>query len=289
MIRAYSKRLLSPFTGQVQVVETASARALTLGNSRWEIQYRIPAVPDEVHGQYTDGRAVRTRYCRVAVVSDAGVERIPPPLGLDAMQIEAGIEELAAAIAGIELPLPAADHYEFWLLDEQDETPLALIFSCIEADEMPLYPFRPEWTALSASMMEIDRTPEELTHYVPPVNYRVQQLVNERAGRHPRASWIRRRDGLDTEFPPLLLNERWEDEASAALCDRYIRRQAPRLLMLQGLSRETRGRLELAARGQVMEVERFYPLYPEVIDAELMADIRVQARLQQSVAAGRSG
>jgi hypothetical protein len=286
MIQAYSKRLLSPFTGQVQIVESTNARALTLGGAEWEIQFKLPHERGGMHSHDTDGKAVRSRYCRVAVIRDAGIERIPPPLGLDAVQIENSIEELAAHLADISLPLPAADLYEFWLLDEKHETPLALIYSCVNEEEMSLFPFRPEWTALSAAMMEVRRTPDELQHYVPPVNYQVQQMVNERAGRKPHASWIRRREGLPTVFPPLLLTEDWEEEQQHQLCQRYIQRQAPRLLMLQGLSQDDRRRLEQAAREEVFEVERFYPLYPDVVDEQLMSNIRVEARLRRSVEAG---
>ena len=286
MIQAYSKRLLSPFTGQVQIVESTSARALTLGGAEWEIQYKLPHERGGMLSHDADGKALRHRYCRLAVIRDSGIERIPPPLGLDTVQVEKSIEELCAHLADVSLPLPAADHYEFWLLDEKNESPLALIYSCIKEDEMPLYPFRPEWTALSAARMEVKRMPEEEQHYVPPVNYRVQQMVNERAGRKPRASWIRRREGLPTVFPPLLLTEDWEEEEQYQLCQRYIQRQAPRLLMLQGLSRDDRRRLERAAREEVFEVERFYPLYPDIVDEQLMSNIRVEARLRRSVEVG---
>ncbi len=282
MIQAYSKRLLSPFTGQVQIVESEMARALTLGGAEWEIQFRLPHEPGGIHSQNPDGKAVRNRYCRIAVIRDSGIERIPPPLGLDAVKVEESIEELSAHLTAVSLPLTAADDYEFWLLDEKHELPLALIYSCVEAEEMPLYPFRPEWTALSAARMEIRRTPDEMQYYVPPVNYRVQQMVNERAGRNPSASWIRRRKDLTNEFPPLLLTENWEEEEHYQLCQRYIQRQAPRLLMLQGLSRDYRRRLEQSAREEVFEVERFFPLYPDVVDEQLMATIRVEARIRRA-------
>ena len=41
MIRAYSKRLLSPYMGLVQIVETERARALSLEGTDWSIQFRI--------------------------------------------------------------------------------------------------------------------------------------------------------------------------------------------------------------------------------------------------------
>ena len=41
MIRAYSKRLLSPFTGLVQIAESDRARALSLEGNDWGIQFRV--------------------------------------------------------------------------------------------------------------------------------------------------------------------------------------------------------------------------------------------------------
>jgi hypothetical protein len=54
--------------------------------------------------------------------------------------------------------------------------------------------------------------------------------------------------------------------------------------MLHGLGNDDRSRLELAARKHALEVERFYPLYPTIVDNKLMAAIRVEARLRKAVA-----
>jgi hypothetical protein len=177
--------------------------------------------------------------------------------------------------------------HEYWLLDDTDQQPLALIFSCLHAEEMPSFPHRPEWTATPAAIMEVPRIPGEDQHYVPPVNYRLEHLVNERAGRHPRARWIKRREGQTEIFPSCLVREDWESEEDRRLCQRYIERQAPRLLMLHGLTHEDRLRLEGYARHNALEVERFFPLYPAVADDKLMSAICVEARLR--LAAERSG
>jgi hypothetical protein len=72
----------------------------------------------------------------------------------------------------------------------------------------------------------------------------------------------------------------WESEEDRRLCQRYIERQAPRLLMLHGLKHDDRLRLEGYARQNALEVERFFPLYPAVADDELMSAICVEARLR---------
>jgi hypothetical protein len=287
MLHAYSKRLLSPFTGQVQIVESARARALSLGGEKWEIQFKLSFRADERGQTSPSGAQERHGYARVANVTPSGIERIPAHPYLDAEAVEEQVQQLEAYLAQVSLPLPPADLHEYWLLDEADEQPLALIFSCVHAEEMPSFPHRPEWTATPASIMEVPRLPEEERHYVPPVNYRLEQLVNERAGKHPRARWIKRREGLTETFPACLVREDWENEEDRRLCQRYIERQAPRLLMLHGLTREERLRLEGYARRNALEVARFFPLYPEVADETVMSAIRVEARLRLAAGEGR--
>jgi hypothetical protein len=285
MIQAYSKRLLSPFLGQVQVAETGQARALTLDGNNWEVQYRVSFSRGPVADQQ---QAVsKHNYVRAAIIRPAGIKRMTLPHYLEEDAVEAQVQELAAYLEAISVPLPPADLHEYWLLDEADEQPLALIYSCLHAEEMSSFPHRPEWTATPAAIMEVARIPEEQRHYVPPVNYRLEHLVNERAGRHPRARWIRRRAGQTENFPACLVREDWESEEDRRLCQRYIERQAPRLLMLHGLTHEDRRRLEGYARQNALEVERFFHLYPAVADEELMSAICVEARLR--LAAGHTG
>lgn len=280
MIRAYSKRLLSPFSGQVQIVEGPRVRALTLDGQRWEMQYRLLPDAEQEREYKLSGKPARRRYVPIASIQGGRTERLGLPGFFDRSGVDAQIDELADYLTDVALPFPAADHFEYWLLDHRDEAPLALIFSCTEAEEMALYSERTEWTALPAARMNIPATTKEQEASVPPVNYRLEGLVNERAGRRPRAAWFQRRSDETTPFPPLLVSEDWDDEAAHQLCQRYVARQAPLLLMLHGLDDADRLRLEQAARHNVMEVERFYPLYPRVADEKLMSAMRVEARLR---------
>jgi hypothetical protein len=52
--------------------------------------------------------------------------------------------------------------------------------------------------------------------------------------------------------------------------------------MMHGLPRPVRYRLERAAREYVFDIERFHPLYPEVIDDSLLTAARVEARLRRA-------
>jgi hypothetical protein len=77
------------------------------------------------------------------------------------------------------------------------------------------------------------------------------------------------------------LREDWPDEEQCHLCERYVNRLAPRLLMLPGLPREIRRRLEIAACKHVFDVERFHTVYPEIVEGGLLKAARVEARLRR--------
>lgn len=79
-----------------------------------------------------------------------------------------------------------------------------------------------------------------------------------------------------------MIREDWEDRAHHEICQRYLSRQSTRLLMLHGLEDQERKRLERAAKPYAMEVLRFYPLYPEIVDDKLMRALLVEARLRAS-------
>jgi len=275
MIRAYSQRLSPPFSGQAQIAESDRARAISIDGETWEIHFML--------GGSELGRGYQKHqrsYARVAHVRRNWIQRVAEEGVDEGTEVDERILELTAFLAAANLPFPVADAYEYWLLDAQEESPLAMIFSCVAAEQMDTFPDHPEWTALPAAVMPVKRSDEELARGDPPVNYQVERLVAERAGTRPRARWFRRRAAEADVFPPFLLREDWQDEAAHQLCQRYLQRLSPRLLMLQGLAHDNRLRLEQAARANVMEVARFYPTYPEVADPELMSTIRVEARMR---------
>lgn len=280
MVHAYSKRLLSPYSGQVQIVEVGSIRAMTMDGELWEVQLRLPPDQEQKRKGELLGVSVRHRYNIIGTIAKDGGQRLGLPTAYKTAEICRQLDELADCLARISLPLPAEDRYEYWLLDERDQAPLALIFACTQAEQMALFPNSPEWSALPAVRMTVTATVEEQKNHAPPVNYRVERLVNERAGWNPRARWFQRNPGDTTRFPPLLLTEDWDNEADHRLCQRYLQRQAPRLLMLHGLVHDDRLRMERAARDNALEVQRFYRVYPGVADEKLMTAIRVEARLR---------
>ena len=283
MVSFYSRRALSPFTGTVQVIDTPQARALSLDGVHWEITYRVR---DRVR-QAAAPAAGEPRYqmARAASVAGGRVLRHALHPFLDADAVGRAVDALVEEIAAARLPFAATDRWEYWLLDAAERQPLALLSSCISEDEMRDYPVRPLWLAMPAAQLPIDDDAgEDAGGYVAPVNYRLQRRVEQRAGRQPAAEWFRREPGDAAGFPPCLLREDWPDAGDARLCASYIRRLAPRLLMLQALPRAERARLERLARERALEVDRYCGLYPEIVDDKAINALRVEARLRRAAA-----
>ena len=219
MIRAYSQRLLPPYSGQVQIAESDRARVVSMDREIWEVHYR--------RDETSFSRATWFRQANLAEIVATGT---------------------------------------------------------LEGEHMARFPAHTEWTALPSAAMKIELSAEEQARGETPVNHRLERLVAERAGRKPRARWFHRRAGEPDRFPPFMVREDWQDARESDLCQRYIHRQASRLLMLHGLAQPDRLRLEQSARDQALEVLRFHSLYPEVADEALMRSILVEARIR--VAAG---
>jgi hypothetical protein len=277
MIKSYSQRITPHYSGLVQIVETDKARAMSMDGMSWEF-YFMHTVPGD--GNKPD-RHYQRRYSPVALIDSQEIKNIAEQSSPESRQMDERVLELIMFIASAELPFPSVDKFEFWLLDAEDKSPLALIFSCSDRDQMEAFPNKTEWTALPDAVMHIQKTPQELEDSSPPVNHRFERLIAERAGYYPKAQWFERHAAETETFPPLLVKEDWERDDEMDLCRRYIQRQSTRLLMLQGLQQDDRRRLEIAAKPHVFEAERFFACYPEVVDDKLMNAIRVEARLRR--------
>jgi hypothetical protein len=280
MIKAHSQRLLQPYSAQVQIAESEGARALSMDGDLWEFQFIYASGRG---GTAAGGRGMQQgRFIRAAHIRHRDLERVIENPSTDNGEVDERILDLARFLLKAQLPFEAADRYEYWLLDPKDKSPLALIFSCVDASEMASFPKLTDWTALPAAVMPIETTEDERSKSYGPVNYRLERCVAERAGSRPRAQWFTRRYHESEDFPPFLVREDWESDEHRDLCQRYLHRQAPRLLMLHGVGWEERRRMELAAKANALDVARFYPLYPEIADKELMDKIRIEARLRMA-------
>lgn len=272
---------MPPFTGQLQIAEHGDARALSIDGKHWELQIRFSADTFDSRPGLPAADRQPNKYTAVASITPAGLQRQALHPLFDTEAVSLAVDALCALVENSSLPYPAADRFEYWLLDQSAQKPLALLHSCIGADEIGTPSVRPSWMAMPAAQLPIEEISQVQTGYVAPVNARLEQLIAERAGHNPRAAWFDRAETGNADFPPCLIDEDWEQEEQQRLCQQYIRRLAPRLLMLQGLAHGDRERLEQAARDNALDVERFHPLYPEVVDHNLLQALRVEARLRR--------
>lgn len=295
---AYAKRLIPPYTGVIQIVENENARALSMDGKIWEIQ-ALHAPTNNLLAQQSNSSS-NLQYIRVAhYTNEKGVYRYPHYPTLDPIEIYAPCKPIINHIAELKLPLKIQDDYEYWLVDEKEQKPLALICSCSKPDEFDDIPYFPHWKALSAVQIGLNNTEEEAKQGLTPPSDRLEKLIHEKAGYNPKAYWFKRDTTGDAtlyfekeatcqiiankHFPEFLFSEDWESEEDKNLCHRYLARISPRLLMLQRLSHAARDRVEILASSYPIEVDRYYSLYPEIADKERMDVIRVEARLRRSI------
>ncbi|MCB1800078.1 MAG: hypothetical protein KDI82_00170 [Gammaproteobacteria bacterium] len=285
MIRAYSQRLLPPYSGVVQIAETARARAQSFDGLNWDFHYFSGNEQGNGDTFRVQGYGLDRGFFNVAKLAGQQLHTFNFPACVNHDKVLASIQELREFLTTATIPFPLGDRFEYWLLDAKDGSPLALIHSCCEASVKASFPKRAEWTALPHSKMRVDNTESEKSRAEPPVNHRLQQLIARRAGSNPRAAWFERGNDCSDDFPGLLIREDWQDEGDHDLCQRYLMRKAPRLLMLQGLTTSERERMETAAKLHVLEVDEYCALYPEIVDEHRMAAIRVEARLRRGMPA----
>lgn len=281
MTRLYSKRLLLPFVGVVQVADLGWARALSLNGINWIVRYQ-----QHENDQTRKGRLNYDPRVNVALLLNIEKDEMnyrAVRTDLDPERSEIDSQRIFESIKSAHIPFEAADHYEYWLLDGKDDSPLALLHTCVDESETKLHTPPPKWLPISAAELHVpDPDVQDQTFYQPPVNYRLQQHIETQAGNKPRGAWFKRTNTDSDNYPACLIKERYDDAECQRLCDLYQERLAPRLLMLASLPIKVRQRLENAASQYAIEVDNFYHLYPEVINDSVLTVARVEARLRKT-------
>jgi hypothetical protein len=281
MVRYYSKRILLPFVGVVQVCDLGWARALSLDGIKWSVRYH-----QHENRKTRKGFLNYDPRINIAIMLTIDNKRqLSRPIrsDLDPGQTEIDSQRFFEAILSEAIPYEAGDLYEYWLLDADDESPLALLHTCVDEDEMYTYLPALEWLTIPAAELAIeDPIDKDDSFYTPPINYRLQEYVATKAGIKPRAAWFRRHRGDESDFPLYLVRDKWEDPECQRLFELYLQRISPRMLMLGGIPDDMRDQLELHARHYALEVEHFHRLYPAVINKSELTSARVEARLRQA-------
>jgi len=287
----------------MNVISYESAEAVTIDGRHWEIYVRN----EELLRGLDSDHFIQTSEIRYGSWStQAGLKRGPIYPSNDFKRME---EMGATVFESLTLlhnraPFPYKDIYELWLLGANN-LPLALIGSAISIQEIELdvpllwragnlceQTFNPQ---LNTDVLATENPAKGLTAY-----------INSLSSSPPRAQWFSREsDGsgiglaginLDIEeerilkpgcFPQFLLDTAGHDSAYTELVRAYIEWQAPWLLLLHSLSRETRTRFEKLARQHAMVVDIQQRLYPEIIDQASINAARIEAMLRRSNASAK--
>jgi hypothetical protein len=311
-IACYTQRLLNPYRGVISCIRYESAEAVTRDGVRWDIYVSNDRLLD---GMDTRQRVQISdiRYGCWSVQS--GLKRGPLYPSDDFKYLEhmgAIVYEHLLEVYD-RVPFPLADRFELWLLD-REARPLALLDSAVRREDMELDQVV-EWRAgqdcrKTFTSAVADRlVPEPGPGAEGALAAYLAWHVNAGAGSPPGAQWFERRPagggtgmaGINLDpalvgrkldggkFPPLLLATPPGDAAHAQLYRDFQRWQAPWLLALPGLDRETRARLEDEAGARPLLVAQQYRLYPEIIDATAIRAARVEAMLRRAAPQDRAG
>ena len=285
-IQAYAIRRVNPFLGVLQVIETTGGRAVSSNGVVWEIELRT-----ERSGMWgsLNQHIKEAVYYRFGLWSaEEGLVNRPlaPHLDRDPLTIQCDILIKCIEERLKYMPFKLIDNRELWLLDKDQQQPLALLASQKHGDKA-LYPEPKYWkSCLGANGVA--------SQYRYPGATELEKLVERTASTNICKYWVNREeDGSGSlqrngesiklnNFPRFLLSENWSSAEALTLVNDYIAWIAPSLLSLQHLGKAERDRLESHLNVQAVSIEHHWHLYPDVVDEKKLKAARVQCQLQQS-------
>jgi len=295
-LQLYSLRQLSPFQGLVYVVSIPLARAISNDGEYWQIQV---SCENQQHKMGLQQAGLARRYVLWGVWSKQyGLKTMPLDPMLDVPDDAVVEQQLIPALeSSLQfMPFVQRDHYELWILDSEDNLPVALIST--RTDAYNLEQLKPShWRASTHSRR--DFKPSRVHTTTEPL-LKLEQLISDNTCCPIRSQWFLRdaaghgtgicAHNLEPElcerklekgkFPELLIRENWPNDDARLLVADYHNWLSPMLLTLQGLSTSTRANLEMAAQSYAVEANKLLPLYPEIFDQKIINRIQVEARLR---------
>lgn len=292
-IERYAQRLLNPFRGVVHTIRYQSAEAVTTDGIEWDIYVANDAL---LEGLGPAGRRAQISDIRYGHWSaEKGLKRGPlfPSEDFKRLENMGAIVYENLRLIHRDVPFAFRDQFELWLLDRHNQ-PLALLHSVrtdTETDTQPPL----DWRAGMAARERFQST--AVPHMGEPAGVYLSEYVNSLSD--GVAQWFRRSDdgaglGLhalkggeslrgrvleaDT-FPPLFIATSGMDPPHIQLVHDYHAWQAPWMLLLPNLDFAERSKLEVSACRQAELVEKYYRLYPAIIDQQALLTARVAAAL----------
>lgn len=305
----YSQRMLNPFRGVMNIIETGCADAVTTDGVHWTLYLRDEAL----QGMANDGRMdIEVLDIRFGIWSKTkGLKRAPLLNTMEYKAVQkAGYEllEVVKQYSG-QIPFALADRFELWLLDKYMDEPLALVDSKCYASDITTTEHIPWTTGIFCRKnfhSEFLASQNILDSKINHAEW-LKQQVNNATGHQPRVQWFYRdtsRNGIGLacsqknkilegrivnkwQFPKFLVNHKWLDAPLTIVIDEYLAWQAPWLLLLEHMSDSIRGQLEKLACKQALQVEALQHLYPKTINHQCITTARIEARLRNSDCSGK--
>jgi len=282
----YALRRLNPFLGVVEIVETTSGRASSSNGLVWDIQILSQSPAD--WGSLGSGDRGKAWYRCGLWSEQEGLVHRPLTAQSKDRQLERNSEFLIEQVRTNldQLPFALADRRELWLLDAEQQEPLALL----HADPPDANPPRPEpryWSGcLGQQGVAGQRRFPDIAE--------LESQVKTRAGFNINRAWVTwnaertaitsgdKRLMQATGFSPFGIREDWPDSEDQERVRRYIDWAAPAFLTLPYFNDAQRARLESSLCDQAVSIEYHWRLYPKVLDENKLTAARVQAELQSS-------
>lgn len=298
-MRLRARRLLNPFRGVLQTIETENLDAASIDGNRWGLYISDPSIY-----QFIDRNSVVPFHSTDVKYGDwteqEGLSRAPLLPSMDQDKLRQRGDELVAIVQthSSQVPFELQDHYERWLLDDENGRPVALLESAFDLADVK-YNSNTLWRIGNSAQDEIafDEPGQSPTENA---GKTLQDMINRRC-KQGRTLWVRRgaqgegepiyrgEQGKGEEklmsqdvFPPLGLRSDWEDPLLSRLSEKYLHWLSPWLLLLPSASRDREG----IVRQAIQYPKRLYQIR-RLLTAELTArkDIKaalVQAKLSRS-------
>ena len=304
--RCFAVRRVNPYEGVLQVLALPVARAYSADGVTWQIQVQA-ARPDHTWRSLGDAMPVRQFFNFGLWDAERGLHRVPANPLLDIGAMSKAAAELTDTLQTLadRLPFPLIDRYECWSVDRVGR-PVALLATTEDASLIARLRVS-GWQATRRAdgcFVAPSCTDQDAPAPGRPDNRgcaeRLERIIRDKGA---DKIWFERlgdrqarRVGptgeplgaATTALPPLILDTEPDDPAARRLILEYVDWLAPRLLLLDPLSDDLRGRLEQAACRRAAEIEAVFRLIPRIIDVAALSAARVEARLRRAGATAPS-
>lgn len=285
-IKCYAIRRVNPFLGVLQIIDTADGRATSTNGLSWEIQLIITA-PPAWGSLNSDSLAVEFyRYGLWSV--ETGLVSWPMSVIRDATNTKGQCERLINCLETqiAKLPFPLQDNRELWLLDAEQQLPLALLATLRPGELAP----RPEPRFWSGCLGQNGATSQGRF----PEIEKLEAQVKQRAGFNLSKRWYTTsiNDGSYADdsgnrvpasmFPQFLLRHDWSEKGEQERATAYLQWIAPALLTLSLLNDIDRSHLESQLNLRAACIEHQWRLYPKILDQQKLNACRIQSKLLDS-------